>query len=137
MSMLSRQNWFEQKASLMLALLVFIIAAVVVLSFVQFPPIGRFQVKEIACEGTAYWEFKNGKIIQNVPLGGERGMSYEIQQIGTYVKDGDRWLWVTPSGERFYIKITWHSLEVSNLDGSQARKYPRLIAFKRAAKRID
>lgn len=118
---------FARKRYLILALLVLVTSILVVLPIIRLTPSGRFHATDIACEGTAYWEFNNGKITQKVPTDGKLAMNYETKEVGTYVKQDDRWLWVTPAGEKLRMRISLYSLEVSNLDGSQAKRYPRLF----------
>jgi hypothetical protein len=97
------------------------------LSTIPMRPEGKYRHDKIACEGTAFWEIRNGEVWLKIPKDGERGLDYETNYIGRYDKHGGLWICVSPDGQEFMLRATLFSIRLSETNGNKSQKFQRLF----------
>jgi hypothetical protein len=94
------------------------------LLFVPGKPSGRFSEPHIACEGMAYYEFKDGKMLLIIP---EDTKSPRF--LGTVLKKDGRWELAQPDGGVLVLRCTFFSLKMANIDGTWPMTNSRYFWF--------
>lgn len=90
-------------------------------------PDGRYRNDNIASEGVAYYEFKNGNVILYIPKGRNKYDGLKTEYIGTYGKQYTKWICITTNGYKYELNFNMLSITLFDLTNMTYERYQRII----------
>lgn len=108
-----------------LCIVVGVIVAFVTIILFPRKPEGRYRMDKIASEGIAYYEFKDSKVTLFIPKGRSKNYGMEIKNIGTYSKQGKKWICITADGYKYELLADIFSIKLYDLDNKSVERLPR------------
>lgn len=89
-------------------------------------PEGKYYEKNIATEGLAYYEFKDGIVTLVCPHNVRLSEGVTTIPCGTYAKRGDKWIWTFKDGDgEATLRAGVFAIEVDGIKVSGVARLPR------------
>jgi hypothetical protein len=105
---------------LTISMLGFVLAVVACMVIVPIAPEGQYSVKGIAGGGVSRLVFRGGQVLLTDSEAG-------VQNVGSYFRSGNKWLFVTDKGYTNRLEATWLWLKMTDSVGGSSKRYRRVL----------